>query len=101
MSAVRKSAPGREETWFAECREITPQDLTIGQKVGDGRSWLRHEFVADVVNGQEVCRVCKVDFEFLPQCQNVRIHRASKGIGVVPPYIAEQLIARDNPFRVL
>src|SRR3954466_7165959 len=61
----------------------------------------RHELVAGVMDGHEVDRAGRVHLELLPQRQDVRVDRACRGIRVVAPDVAEQLVARQHALRML
>ncbi len=48
------------------------------------------------MHGENEARLFRFRFDFLPQADNVRIHRASRGKAVITPHLFEQTIATQR-----
>ncbi len=53
------------------------------------------------MNGAEVDRLRWINLQLLPQLHDVVINRSSRWIGSIVPYIIQQFLSRDDPFRML
>src|SRR4029077_8861988 len=52
-----------------------------------------NKFIPGAVDGEEKSRICGVRLKFLPQAQNVIVHRARGRIVLVAPDFAQELVA--------
>ena len=60
------------------------------------RRGLFDEAIAESVKGDDVPRLGRVGFDFLPQPGDVVVNGARNRSAVIPPNVVEQLIARDD-----
>src|SRR5438477_884058 len=57
---------------------------------------LAYKLVPRSVHGENETRLLRLRFDFLPQADDVRIHRASRGKAVVAPHVLQQAIAAQG-----
>src|ERR1051326_4944740 len=62
---------------------------------------LRHEFIPGIVDRHKMNRAGRILLQLLAEVQDVGIHRTRGRIGVVTPYVVQELIAGNNPLRIL
>ena len=65
------------------------------------RHCLRYKLITHPMEGEKVRRIGRICLQFLPQFENVVIHRSGTGIRLVAPNRIEKLVAGKNPAGIL